>query len=71
MKERRVRLIMTATDAAAELGLTRQTVNKRILAGEFKSARRLDARQYVVRRDEVEAMKAGKHAQYEEPDDAL
>lgn len=66
-----VKKILTATRAAQELGLTRQTVNKRIASGGFKSAMKLDSRQYVVRRDEVEAMKNGTHEDYVVPQDDL
>lgn len=66
-----VKKIMTATVAAQELGLTRQTVNKKIAAGEFKSVMKLDSRQYIVRRDEVEAMKNGTHEDYVVPQDDL
>lgn len=62
-----VKTIMTATDAATLLGLTRQTINKRIQAGYFKSVLLLGSRLYVIRTDEVEAVKDGKHDDYELP----
>lgn len=63
-----VTTIMTATDAANELSLTRQTINKRITSGYFKSTMLLGSRLYVLHRAEVEAVKAGKHEDYEVPE---
>jgi len=47
---------MTATDASALLGVTRQSINKKIHAQVFKGARRIGA-QYIIPIAEVEAEK--------------
>lgn len=51
---------VTATDAAAELGLARQSVNKMISNGVFKSVHVLGSGKgiYVIRRGELEKYKA-------------
>lgn len=67
----RVKLIMTARDAGLALGLSRQTVGKKIKSGYFKSAKRLDHRLYVVRTGEVDAIRDGNHDAYVVPDDDL
>jgi predicted DNA-binding protein (UPF0251 family) len=51
---------VTATDAAAELGLARQSVNKMIALGRFQSVHVLGEGKgiYVIGRHELEAVKA-------------
>lgn len=52
---------VTPTEAAEALGVSRQTVNQMIQGGEFETLHVIgpDTRpQYVVRRDEVERIKA-------------
>lgn len=66
-----VKKIMTARDAGLALGWNRQMVNKKIQGGFFKSAMKLDTRQHVVRRGEVEAILAGTHEAYVVPEDDL
>lgn len=47
---------MTATDASESLGLTRQSINKKIRANVFKGARRIGT-QYILPIEAVEAEK--------------
>lgn len=45
---------IVASDAAEQLGLTRQSINKKIKAGVFPGARRIGS-QYVLPEEEVDA----------------
>jgi hypothetical protein len=54
-----VKTWMTATDAASELGVSRQYFNKMVQRGDFESLHKLGAKPiYVVQRCEVDRMKA-------------
>lgn len=61
---------VTASDVAAELGTSRQVVNKMIQRGDFKSLHLLGKRPiYVVKRSELEKVKEARMGRHQPQQD--